>query len=204
MVTSLDSVAPGLSAERGAALLCVHFAADGREHSMWYFDPGDGARRGAAGFAAGLDAEWSRSPAGVPRAVVLRRAGDVLCEALLLRPADGGADPSSNGTSWSAGTSGFTGILSSTGIFGGFGSDARRRDNALLRAEGVPAYPASMIAEIRHRPMLVTFARRVDLPAALARHVHGLLVRGAPPEVRRCPVCAGAGYVRGEPCLACS
>ena len=37
-----------------------------------------------------------------------------------------------------------------------------------------------MIASILHRPLLATFARGVDLPAPLARHVHGLLLRTAP------------------------
>jgi DnaJ-class molecular chaperone len=37
----------------------------------------------------------------------------------------------------------------------------------------------------------------------VARHVHGLLLRASPPDAR-CPACGGAGYVRGEPCLACA
>lgn len=197
MVTRTDSIAPGLSRDGDAGVLCVHFAADGREHSMWYLDPEEAGFRGLTGFTAGLVCAWSRSAAGVPRAVVARRGADVLCEALLLRTTDG--DGSLAGTSAWTGTAGGTGL----GTSAPFTSDSRRRDNALLRAEGVPSYPASMIAGIRQRPLLVSFARKIDLPAPLARHVHGLLLQTLPAEAR-CPVCAGMGLVRGEPCLACS
>ena len=184
----LDSTAPDLAPGADASVLCVHFAAYGREHSMWYLDAEDARGSGLSGFTAALTTEWTVSPAGVARAAVLRGGRGVLCEGLLLRPGD--ADSSL------AETAG--GTLGSL-----FAWDARRRDNGSLRAEGVAAYPASMLAGIRHRPLLATFARRVDLPAPMARHVHGLLLRTAPRD-NRCPACAGTGYVRGEPCLACS
>ena len=195
MVTAMDTLAPGLSREGDAGVLCVHFAADGREHSMWYLDPDETSATGLTGFTAGLVCEWSRSAGGVPRAVVLRRGGDVLCEAMLLRTGD--TDPSATSAA------GATGTLGLTGTMGMFASGPRRRDNTMLRAEGVPAYPASMIAGIRQRPLLASFARRVDLPAPLARHVHALLLRTAPQD-SRCLACGGAGDVRGEPCLACA
>jgi len=185
----LASVAPGLLPDGDASVLCVHFAADGREHSLWYLDAEDPSAPAVSGFTAGLTSEWVISPGGVARAVVRRAGRNVLCKALLLVQQD--AEPVSTG-----GTLGET--LGSL-----FSWDGRRRDNGLLRAEGVPSYPASMIAGIRHRPLLATFARGVDLPAPLARHVHGLLLRTAPKDTR-CASCAGTGYVRGEPCLACS
>ena len=196
MVTRTDSIAPGLP-RAGDGVLCVHFAADGREHSMWYLDPEETSSRGLTGFTAGLASEWSRSAGGVPRATVLRRGGDTLCEALLLRASD--ADVSLAGSLGLMSSAGATGLGSS----GTFSSDSRRRDNALLRSEGVPSYPASMIAGIRQRPLLVSFARRIDLPTPLARHVHGLLLQTLP-QAAACRACNGAGLVHGEPCLACS
>ena len=197
MVTRTDSIAPGVSREGDAGVLCVHFAADGREHSMWYLDPEEVQFRGLTGFTAGLVSRWSRSPAGTSRATVVRRGGDALCEALLLRASDGDASL--------GGTLGLTSIAGGTGLGTSvpFTSDSRRRDNALLRAEGVPSYPAAIISGIRQRPLLVSFARRIDLPAPLARHVHGLLLQTLPQETA-CRACGGAGLVRGEPCLACS
>ena len=184
----LASVAPGLSPDGDASVLCVHFAADGREHSLWYLDPEDTGVPATTGFTAGLWSRWSAPAGGVAQAVVTRGGGKVLCEALLLLAAD--ADASATGT--------LGGTLGSL-----FGRDGRRGEAGLLRAAGVAAYPASMIAGLRHRPLLATFARGVDLPVPLARHVHGLLLRTAPRDTR-CPACAGAGYVRGEPCLACA
>jgi hypothetical protein len=188
MNARIASVAPGLSPGGDASVLCVHFAADGREHSMWYLDPEETGVPALTGFTAGLASEWSVSAGGVARAVVLRGDRNVLCEGLLLLTTE--TDQSSMGT--------LGGTLGSL-----FSWDSRRRDNNLLRAEGVPSYPASMISGIRHRPLLATFARGVDLPVPLARHVHGLLLRTAPRDAR-CPACGGAGYVRGEPCLACA
>ena len=141
---------------------------------------------------ADIDVVYVATPHSAHRAAAglcLEAGRNVLCEALLLVQQD--AEPVSTG-----GTLGET--LGSL-----FSWDGRRRDNGLLRSEGVPSYPASMIAGIRHRPLLATFARGVDLPAPLARHVHGLLLRTAPKDAR-CASCAGTGYVRGEPCLACS
>ena len=70
----LASVAPGLLPDGDASVLCVHFAADGREHSLWYLDAEDPSAPAVSGFTAGLTSEWSVSPAGVARAVVRRRA----------------------------------------------------------------------------------------------------------------------------------
>jgi hypothetical protein len=185
----LASVAPGLLPDADASVLCVHFAADGREHSMWYLDAEDDAAPALSGFTAGLKSEWSFSAAGVARAVVRRRDRKVLCDAVLLLP----GDPNLSAATATAG-----------GTFGSlFSTDAHGRDNRLLRAEGVASYPAAMISRLRHRPLLATFARNIDLPAPLARHVHGLLLRTAPRDAR-CPSCGGTGMVRGEPCLACS
>ena len=173
----LASVAPGLLPDGDASVLCVHFAADGREHSMWYLDPDDVATPALTGFTAGLSSEWSFSAAGVARASVLRRDRKVLCDALLLLPAEPGLS--------SAATAG--------GTFGSlFGSDARGRDNRLLRAEGVPSYPAAMLANVRHRPLLASFARGIDLPVPLARHVHALLLRTAPATHAAPPAAAPA------------
>ena len=186
----LDSTAPGLAPDGEASVLCVHFAADGREHSMWYLDPEDTRGPGLSGFTAGLTCDWTVSPSGVARAAVLRHGRHLLCDALLLRPGDADSFSSS--------------IETAGGTFGSLLAwDARRKDNGLLRAEGVASYPAATLAGVRHRPLLATFARRVDLPAAMARHVHGLLLRTAPGD-GRCRKCAGTGSVRGEPCLACS
>ena len=194
MNPQLESVAPGLLAHGEPSVLCVHFAADGREHSMWYLDAEDARRPVRSGFTANLSTEWSLSSGGVARAVV-RRGRHVLCEGLLLRSGDGDL---------SAATGGQGGTLG--GTFGSlFGSDPRRKDNGLLRAEGVSSYPATMISNIRHRPLLATFARGMDLPAPLARHVHALLLHTGPAEPQPpCRACHGTGYVRGEPCLACS
>ncbi len=87
------------------------------------------------------------------RATVLRRCGDVLCEAAFLTaPLEQCAD-------------------------GRTPREARRREVTHLRREGASAYAASVIALARQRPLLATFARRVDLPPALARHVHDLLLQ---------------------------
>src|SRR4051812_26853225 len=83
--------------------LCGHFAAGGRDHSMWDLEAGGGPPA-LSGFTAGLMTKWRRSPAGVHRASVRRRGGDVLCEAMLLEPADGYA--SSVGASTAGATSG--------------------------------------------------------------------------------------------------
>ena len=141
----LASFAPGLSPDGDASVLCVHFAADGREHSLWYLDPEDTGVPATSGFTAGLSSKWHTSPGGVARAVVSRGGGKVLCEALLLVRADEDASV--------AGSLG--GTLGSL-----LGLDGRRGES-------------------------------------------GLLLRTAPRDTR-CPACGGAGYVRGEPCLACS
>src|SRR5689334_13526944 len=88
----LASTAPGLLPGRDASVLCVHFSADGREHSLWYLDPEDTGAPAVSGFTAGLSSKWSTSAGGVARATVSRGGGKhVLCEALLLLAADGEA-----------------------------------------------------------------------------------------------------------------
>ena len=64
-------------------ILCIHFAAGGREHSMWYLDA-DELGPSLSGFTAHLAVESFYSPAGFRRASVLRRAGDMLCDALFM------------------------------------------------------------------------------------------------------------------------
>ena len=163
-----------------AGILCVHFAADGREHAMWYLDAVDPGPA-LTGFTAGLRAEWHASPAGNRRATVLRRGGDVLCEAMYLTATDPAAT--------------FSGSTTLSGL--------SRRDRDLLRSENVASHPAALLASIRQRPLLATFAKRMELPPPLARHVHALLLRTVPTDAV-CIRCGGAGEVRGEPCIACS
>lgn len=149
-----------------AGALCVHFAADARDHAMWFLD-GDDFFPALSGFTAGLRADWHVSPAGIRRAAVVRGGGDVLCEAILLTGADTGAgdDPAA------------------------LASEAYRRERELLRNEGVPSHPAALLSSIRQRPLLATFARRVELPPPLARHVHGLLLRTAADHALSCTCC---------------
>ena len=64
-------------------VLCIHFAAGGRDHSMWYLDADD-LGPALSGFTALLTVEPYRSPAGFCRANVLRRGGNLLCDALFL------------------------------------------------------------------------------------------------------------------------
>src|SRR4051812_18779044 len=85
----LARVAPGLLPDGDASVLCVHFAADGREHSLWYLDPEDTGAPAVSGFTAGLSSHWSTSAGGVSRASVLRGDRNPLCDALLLLPSDG-------------------------------------------------------------------------------------------------------------------
>jgi hypothetical protein len=165
------------NAETG--ILCVHFAADAREHSMWYLDAGDLGPE-VTGFTAGLRAEWHASPAGNRRATVLRRGGDALCEAMYLTTPDAGAT-----------------------VNGSTATQLYRRDRSLLRNENVASHAAAVLSSIRQRPLLATFARAIELPPPLARHVHALLLRTLPPDAA-CVTCGGAGDVNGEPCLACS
>ena len=139
-------------------ILCIHFAAGGREHSMWYLDA-DEPGPALSGFTAHLTVESRCSPAGFWRANVLRRGGDVLCEALFL------------GRSTAA----------------DLGRD-------MLRGERIAAHAASLLASLRQRPVLATFARRLELPPPLARHVHGLLLRTATAD--------GPNSCGSEPCLA--
>jgi len=141
----------------GGGLFCVHFSADGREHGMWFIEPDDGADDTRADACAGrlpaeLSARWQLSPRGIPRAEVCRR-GDVLCEALLLTEDEKPADPGETRIALSA---------------------RHARDG--LRAEGLTALQASMLAGIRQRPLLATVARRAELPPATARQVHRLLL----------------------------
>jgi len=136
-------------------VLCIHFAAGGRDHSMWYLDADD-LGPALSGFTALLTVEPYRSPAGFCRANVLRRGGNLLCDAL------------------------FLGVSSAAGS-----------DRDVLRDDGIAFHPASLLASIRQRPVLATFARRLELPLPLARHVHGLLLRTMPTE-RPARLCGGA------------
>ena len=161
------------------AILCIHFAADAREHSMWYLDADDLGPE-VTGFTAGLRAEWHASPAGNRRATVLRRGDDALCEAMFLTTPDAGAT-----------------------VNGSTATQLYRRDRNLLLNENVSSHAAAVLSSIRQRPLLATFARGIELPPPLARHVHALLLRTLPPDAA-CVTCGGAGDVHGEPCLACS
>src|SRR5947208_1395066 len=109
---------PASAVETG--VLCVHFSADGREHAMWYLDA-DGPGPELTGFTAGLRAEWHASPTGNRRATVLRRGGEVLCEAMFLTVLDLGATLNGSSTA----------------------SELYRRDRDLLRNENIASHPAA-------------------------------------------------------------
>jgi hypothetical protein len=159
-----EAFSRGPLANGQADILCVHFSVDPREHAMWYLDAAD-AGPALTGFTAGLRTEWNRSRSGVYRATVFRQDG-VLCDAVLLvhPPLDAESHRSS--------------LLDV------------RRDAAALRGEGLASHPAALLSSLRQRPLLATFARRVELPPPLARHVHGLLLRTAPLETSLC-LCGG-------------
>ena len=167
-----DPASPGLAG--ATALFCVHFSADGREHGMWFVDcdgPGDDGEP-LPRLPAELSARWRVSQRGTPRAEVCRR-GDVLCEALLLTEDEKPADPGETRIALSA-----------------------RYVRDVLRAEGLTAQQASMLAGIRQRPLLATVARRAELPPPMARQVHRLLlaalVEGEARARSRRPVAVGA------------
>ena len=147
--------APRRSADRCTGVLCVHFSADGREHGMWFVGPEDDQEPTSPSprLPAGLTARWHTSPEGTPRADV-RRAGDVLCDALLLT-----ADPA---------TTGYPGDT--------YAPASARQARAALRAEGLPAHQASLLTQTRQRPLLATVARRAELPAPMARQLHRMLL----------------------------
>ena len=106
-----------------------------------------------------FDTTWRQGPSGVRTAEVSRN-GETLCDAVLLLPFADGDEPGS----------------------------APRRDRDRLRAAGLRSGPAALLAAMRQRPLLATFARRVELPGATARQVHRALVsafRDAPPRGQR-------------------
>ena len=145
----------GPAADRSAGVLCVHFSADGREHGMWFIGPEDDQEltSPAPRLPSGLNARWYTSSQGTPRADV-RRAGDVLCDALLLT-----ADPATTGDPGDT-----------------YAPASARQARAALRAEGLTAHQASLLTQTRQRPLLATCARRAELPAPMARQLHRMLL----------------------------
>jgi hypothetical protein len=141
---------------RGEGVLCVHFSADGREHGMWFIggtDEGvEAAIPGAhsAALPSGLSACWQVGPSTLARAEV-SRGPNVLCDALLLLEQLESCDP-------------------------GETRAPARQERSALRAEGLTAQQASLLAQTRRRPLLATVARRVELPAPTARLVHRILM----------------------------